>query len=138
MHIIHAIRIQSCIGGNIIMNSTDEVFDFLCNCFGEDTPFSCVKKFKATIKIFKDDYKQTFYDIHCLIKMPDDYKNSDGAYYTVDIEDFDSNTALARLLEHPSFWSNEHYCSMECCQTSLLIRSLGSDMRIYITPKTQH
>ena len=120
------------------MNSTDEVFDFLCNCFGEDTPFSCAKKFKATIEIFEDDYKQTFYDIHCLIKMPDNYKNSDGAYYTVDIEDFASNTALARLLEHPSFWSNEHYCSMECRQKSLLIKPFGSDKCIYITPKTQH
>ena len=120
------------------MNSTDEVFDFLCNCFGEDTPFSCAKKFKATIEIFEDDYKQTFYDIHCLIKMPDNYKNSDGAYYTVDIEDFASNTALARLLEHPSFWSNEHYCSMERRPKSLLIKPFGSDKYIYITPKTQH
>lgn len=70
--------------------------------------------------------------------MPDNYKNSDGAYYTVDIEDFASNTALARLLEHPSFWSNEHYCSMECRQKSLLIKPFGSDKCIYITPKTQH
>ena len=69
--------------------------------------------------------------------MPDDYKNPDGAYYTVDIEDFDSNTALAQLLEHPSFWSNERYCRMECRQKSLLIKPFSSDVRIYITPYTE-
>lgn len=136
VHIIHDIRIQSCIGGNIIMNSTDEVFDFLCNCFGKNTPLACTKEFEASIEILKNGNCQTFHYIQCLIKMPDDYKNSNGAYYTVDIEDFDSNTALAQLLEHPSFWSNEHYCRMKCRQTSLLIKPFGSDMRIYITPYT--
>ena len=131
------IYILSSIGGKIIMKSTDEVYDFLYNCFGEDTPLAYTKEFEASIEIIKNGNCHTFYYIQCLIKMPDDYKNPNGAYYTVDIEDFDSNTALAQLLEHPSFWSNEHYCRMECRQTSLLIRPLGSDMRIYITPYTE-
>lgn len=54
--------------------------------------------------------------------MPDDYTNSNGVYYIVDIEDFDSNIALAQLLKHPVFWSNERYCRMKCRQKSLLIK----------------
>lgn len=117
------------------MSSTDEVYEFLHNCFGEKIPFACDKEFDATIEIIEDGDRQSFYDIQCHIIMPDDYTNSNGIYYIVDIEDFDSNPVLAQLLEHPSFWSNERYCCMECRQKSLLIRPFNSDMRIYITPQ---
>lgn len=117
------------------MSSTDEVYEFLHNCFGKKIPFACDKEFDATIEIIEDGDRQSFYDIQCHIIMPDDYTNSNGIYYIVDIEDFDSNPVLAQLLEHPSFWSNERYCCMECRQKSLLIRPFNSDMRIYITPQ---
>lgn len=109
-------------------NSTTAVRNFICNIFGENTPFDCKKNFTATVEIGTKIYS----NVQCTIKLLEIYGKQQYACYCIDIDPDNDLPTLHNTLIHTSYWSNDKFCVMSYQKPSLLIQS--DELDFYITP----